>query len=201
MSTRMKHLLRCITISLLVSGALMSCGSPPEPRDNEGTPAEAPARAEQALLTLASCPVGSGDLHYAPPLRNERQDVGISGTSVFSNCLALLDPTLTSATYTVGNLGASPFSCLDLLEVGRARGTLVWNTGETSTLVQTRVAARVEGLLLTLTHVGSVESDKFQGATVLRTTTFLSTDLDACSGPEGLRRLSGPSTLTFLGLL
>ncbi|WP_426733534.1 hypothetical protein [Myxococcus faecalis] len=197
----MNHLPRRLVFPLLVSGVLVSCGPPPESRNDEGTPPEAPARTEQALLTLASCPVGSGDLNYAPPLRNERQDVGISGTSVFSNCLALLDPALTSATYTVGNLGASPFSCLDLLEVGRARGTLVWNTGETSTLVQTRVAARVEGLLLTLTHVGSVEAGKFQGATVLRTTTFLSTDLDACSGPEGLRRLSGPSTITFLGLL
>ncbi|GEN05867.1 hypothetical protein MFU01_09040 [Myxococcus fulvus] len=152
---------------------------------------------EQPLLTLVSCLIGSVSSNYSPPLTTTPQNVNITGTAVYSNCLG---GGVTSASNSTNAL-ATDYSCLGLLEIGTAPSVLTWNTGETSTLVQTRVAVQGAGLSVTVTHFGSVSSGKFAGATTVRVTEFLNTDLDACYTSGGLARLSGPSTLTVLGLL
>jgi len=50
-------------------------------------------------------------------------------------------------------------------------------------------------------RVGTVLSGKFEGATLVRTTTLLASDLAACDSDTGLASISGPVTLTVLGLL
>ncbi|WP_143096927.1 hypothetical protein [Myxococcus fulvus] len=156
-------------------------------------------QAEQQLLAAVTCPLGSSITNYAPPLKNTPQTVKVTGLATLSNCVSLVGPTVTSAEAPI-DIVRPGYSCTNLLEFGASRLLIRWNTGETSTVVQTRVATQLNGNLVLLTQFGSVESGKFQGATVLRTTTYLNTDLVACSSPAGLPRLSGPTTLKVLSL-
>jgi len=77
---------------------------------------------------------------------------------------------------------------------------VTWNTGETSTLLQTRATVQVGATTIVITYVGTVESGRFAGATAIRTLTYLTTDLTACGSPEGVPGMSGLTTLTLLGL-
>nr|BDT37387.1 hypothetical protein MFMH1_70560 [Myxococcus sp. MH1] len=147
-------------------------------------------------MTLVTC-VGSVSSNYSPPLTNTPQDVNVVGSAVYSNCLG--GGVLTASSPTGGSF--PDYSCQGLLQMGSSPAVLTWNTGETSTLVQTRVVVQGAGTSVTVLLLGSVTSGKFAGATSVRAFEFLNTDLDACYTPEGLSRLSGPSTLTLTGLL
>ncbi|MFY1831254.1 hypothetical protein ACN47A_35400 [Myxococcus fulvus] len=187
-----------VALSMLVVTALAACGE--ESRDPPPSFQEDLVRAGQPLLTLVECLVGSAAIQYSPPLKNVEQDVTVVTTTVYSNCISLLGGTVTSGTNTIRSFRPG-FSCMDLLSIGSSTSVITWNTGETSTLIQTRVSSQINGNLAILTNVGTVESGKFAGATVTRTTTYLSTDLAACDSAEGLSRLSGPATLSLTGLL
>ncbi|MBN9684645.1 MULTISPECIES: hypothetical protein [unclassified Corallococcus] len=192
----MRRLSSFIVLSSCLAGGLLSgCGDEPSAR----APAEPTAQQEQKLLALVSCPVGAVVTNYSPPLRSTPQAVTIQGQATFSNCVSVFDPGLTSATNNF-TINTTAYTCNDLLEIGSARTVVTWNTGETSTLVQTRVSSQVGSTTIVITYVGTVESGKYRGAVALRTLTYLSTDLDACTSPEGLTQMSGLTTLTLLGL-
>lgn len=187
-----------VAISMLVVAVLAACGE--DGREQPPSPQGELVHSEQPLLTIVECLVGSAAINYSPPLKNVEQDVTVVSTTVYSNCVSLLGGTVTSGTNTIRSFRPG-FSCMDLLSIGSSTSVITWNTGETSTLIQTRVSSQINGNLAVLTNVGTVESGKFEGATVTRTTTYLSTDLAACDSPEGLSRLSGLATLSLTGLL
>ncbi|AKF84766.1 hypothetical protein MFUL124B02_04220 [Myxococcus fulvus 124B02] len=176
-----------------MGGILPGCGEePPAP-----VPPEEVTQGQQ-LPTLMSCPVGSTMNRYSPPLSMVPRDTTVTGTSTFSNCVSL------SGEVTSGELSfyveLPGFSCQDLLEVGSARADITWNTGETSTLLQTRGSVQVSNATVVLTYVGTVESGKFQGATAIRTLTYFDVNLFDCFSSRGVPGLSGVTTLTLLGL-
>lgn len=185
-----------VLFSCLAGGLLAGCGAEPV---TQPLPDEPIGQAEQKLLTLVSCPVGAVVTAYSPPLRSTPQPVTIQGNATFSNCVAPFDPSLSSATNTF-TINTTAYTCNDLLEIGTARTQVKWNTNETSTLLQTRVSTQVGSTTIVIVYVGTVEAGKYQGATAIRTLTYLSTDLDACISPEGLEQMSGLTTLTLLGL-
>ncbi|MCK8498888.1 hypothetical protein ACJ2CR_23570 [Myxococcus faecalis] len=186
-----------VVVFMLTGSVLTACGGLEESAAPQ--PIEEPATAEQGLVTLVSCPIGSTVLNYSPPLKNTSQAVTTTGTTTYSNCYSLFGGVTSGNTPL--NVFRPSFACSDLLDIGTTNSVVTWNTLETSTLTLTRLGARVEGLSVVFTHVGSVVSGKFEGATAIRTTTVLNTDLDACSSPEGLARHSGTATLSLLGLL
>ncbi|TQF16629.1 hypothetical protein FJV41_07350 [Myxococcus llanfairpwllgwyngyllgogerychwyrndrobwllllantysiliogogogochensis] len=181
---------------ILVAVGLAGCGAP------ESSPAvpEEVGQSEQRLLTLVTCPVGSTQVTYSPPLRNLPQDVNITSIGLASNCYSLLGSSVTSATSSVSFV-MKGYSCTDLLDIGPVTTLLTWNTGESSTMRLTQTTTAVNGTAIVVTQTGTVLSGKFVGATVVRTVTLLSTDLAACDSPEGLAGISGPMTITLLGLL
>ncbi|MCP3058930.1 hypothetical protein LXT21_09115 [Myxococcus sp. K38C18041901] len=184
---------RAIVVLIMTGSTLTACGGHEEP-----TAPRSPATVEQGLVTLVSCPLGTAVIQYSPPLKNTPQDVTNTGSFTLSGCDALFSGVSSG---TIGlNLFRPGYSCHELLTSGTSDSVITWNTLETSTLTLTRVGTRVEGLSVLYTHLGSVVSGKFAGATAIRTTTYLSADLDACSSPEGLAQLSGTATLTLLGL-
>ncbi|AKF85727.1 hypothetical protein MFUL124B02_15090 [Myxococcus fulvus 124B02] len=159
-------------------------------------------RAPEELLTLAvvTCPVGAYRLTYDPPLRNTPQDVRVRGAGAYSNCYTLLGEPVTSASEEADFVRPN-YQCSDLLNINPVTSDLIWNTGEVSTLQVTQVVVRVDGPLLVATHTGTVKSGKFAGATLVNTFTFLATDLDACSSPEGLRGMNAAQVLVLTRVL
>ncbi|SEU28653.1 hypothetical protein SAMN05443572_10848 [Myxococcus fulvus] len=151
-------------------------------------------------LTLLTCPLGTTVSEYSPSLKNEPQDVTVRGAGELSGCIGLLGAQVSSASNRTETFRPG-YSCLDLLAIVPVLARLTWNTGEVSEIAQTQVTVRTEGLSLVFVQMGTVRSGKFEGATVVRTYTFLSTDLEACSSAEGLARLEGTQTLVLTGLL
>ncbi|MBZ4411411.1 hypothetical protein K8640_24665 [Myxococcus sp. XM-1-1-1] len=184
-------------LALLLSGfmgsVLSGCGGEaPAP-----VPTEDIAQGQQ-LPTVMSCPVGSTMNRFSPPLSVVPRDTTVTGTSTFSNCVSL------SGEVTSGELSVHVelpgFACQDLLEVGSARADITWNTGESSTLLQTRGSVQVSNATVAITYVGTVESGKFQGATAIRTLTYFDVNLFDCFSSRGVPGMSGVTTLTLLGL-
>ncbi|AKF86490.1 hypothetical protein MFUL124B02_27695 [Myxococcus fulvus 124B02] len=198
----MSHMTCKTGVVFMAALAVSACGGAERGNPQDGAlPSEAGVAREASplLVTLLTCPVGSTSTDYSPPLRNTPQNVFTTGMGTLSNCYSLLGAQVTSASSQASGLRPG-HSCQELLTVGSPISTITWNTGETSQFVQTQVSTRTEGLNLILVNVGTVRSGKFTGATVVRTLTYLSTDLDACRSPEGLSRLTGTQTLTLTGL-
>lgn len=193
------HSWNLLAIFMLAGGTLTACGGLEETPASAPTPPGELATAEQGLLTLVFCPVGAAESTYSPPLSTTPQTVMNTGTSTLTNCYSLFGG-VTSGSSVINN-SRPDYSCNELLNIGSSGSVITWNTGETSTLTQTRIGSRVEGLAVIFTHIGSVVSGKFEGATTVRTTTYLNTDIAACFSPEGLSHLSGTTTLTLVGSL
>ncbi|MFY1830731.1 hypothetical protein ACN47A_32755 [Myxococcus fulvus] len=182
--------------SLFACGGLgVDVGEPPSPQPEET------GQTAQRLVTLVTCPVGVATNRFTPPLRNTPQDVVVSGSNELSNCYSVLGDPVTSASRPSFSALFPHYSCLSLVESGPSTAVFTWNTGETSTFTFTRLTTRVEGLLFVLTHVGTVSAGKFEGATAVRATSILATDLEACGSPEGLSEMTGATTLTLTKLL
>ncbi|MBZ4401159.1 hypothetical protein [Myxococcus sp. AS-1-15] len=161
---------------------------------------EVPASVEQDLSTLVTCPVGSVTVTFDPPLRRTPQDVVTTSTGVLSNCVTLLGSPVTSAT-AWRQLNEPGLSCANLLKTPSTTLSLTWNTGETSTLRSTQVRVASEPAVAIAEETGTVLSGKFEGATSVRTATFVSTDLAACDSPEGLSSLNGLLSLSLVQVL
>ncbi|WP_420032078.1 hypothetical protein ACN2WE_04230 [Streptomyces sp. cg28] len=88
-----------------------------------------------------------------------------------------------------------PFDCGRLLTTTSSTQTIVWNTGQSSTLSTTTGLAQVEGNTVA-TSTGTVIGGLFAGQSVLRTVTYLGLDLQqSCLSPTGLAGNAGPVVL------
>ncbi|NTX50169.1 hypothetical protein [Myxococcus sp. CA039A] len=180
---------------VLVAVGLAGCGGP------ESAPAVPPevGQSEQRLLTLVSCPIGTSQTQYSPPLKRTPQDVTISTANQWSNCISLFGGVTSGVSSSL--FVRQDYSCDTLVGILPVTSQVTWNTGETSTFRQTQVSTNVQGATLVILQIGTVLSGKFEGATLVRTTTLLASDLAACDSDTGLASISGPVTLTILGLL
>ncbi|WP_148088652.1 hypothetical protein [Saccharothrix texasensis] len=73
-------------------------------------------------------------------------------------------------------------TCLDLLNSGALAFTIVWNTGQTSTV---SVNATVVGAALVVTFTGVVSSGLFTGSSVVQVVTGPATDVLLCTASLG----------------
>ncbi|MCP3058931.1 hypothetical protein LXT21_09120 [Myxococcus sp. K38C18041901] len=162
-------------------------------------PSEEDTTQTEQRLSMVACPVGATVNQYTPPLSVIPRDTHITGMSSFTNCVSLFDPEVTSGELLI-DVQRPAYSCRDLLELGSTRAEVIWNTGETSTLFQTRTSLQISNTTIAVTYSGTVESGKFQGATAVRTLTYLDVDLFECFSSSGIQGMSGVTTLTLLGL-
>lgn len=150
---------------------------------------------EKVLIT---CPIGHGEAKYGTGVKVSPRDSAVSFQATVSNCVTVLGSAVTSAT--LGSEAPSlvrGISCADLARAGAGRQVVTWNTTETSTVLMSQSHVSVQDATTLVTQTGKVLSGKFQGATAVRTTTFLSTDIDnGCRSDEGLTFLKGPATFS-----
>lgn len=150
---------------------------------------------EKVLIT---CPLGHGEARYGTGVKAAPRDSAVSFQATVSNCVTVLGSAVTSAT--LGTEAPSlmrGLSCTDLARAGAGRQVVTWNTAETSTVLMSQSLLSVQDATTLVTQTGKVLSGKFQGATAVRTTTFLSTDIDnGCRSEDGLTYLKGPATFS-----
>ncbi|MGW8064246.1 hypothetical protein ACVV2G_18715 [Streptomyces ziwulingensis] len=142
--------------------------------------AAAPANAAASgLLDVTCVPPSSGTTTYTPPLTSTSQVVTSTQQWQFGPCVSTSVPALTSGT--VSAVGAPRArSCLELLDSGSATRTIVWNTGQTST-ISFNYTTSVAGAVLLFTVTGTVTSGLFAGDSVVATQTGPATDILLCT--------------------
>ncbi|WP_342377044.1 hypothetical protein NVS55_37350 [Myxococcus stipitatus] len=150
---------------------------------------------EKVLIT---CPLGQGEAKYATGVKAEPRDSEVLFHASVSNCVTVLGSAVTSAQ--MGSEAPSlarGMTCADLARAGAGRQVVTWNTAETSTVLMSQSHVSVQDATTLVTQTGKVLSGKFQGATAVRTTTYLSTDIDSgCRSATGLTYLKGPTTFS-----
>lgn len=119
-----------------------------------------PASAEPGAV---SCPAGSSVIHYDPPLTNVLEETTITIHRELGACTSSTHPRITTGT--VDSVSTVPASCSRPLVGSSLSSTIVWNTGETSTLSLNAVSSVVLGQLVT-TFTGSVTDGLFDGSTI-----------------------------------
>jgi|GEM_PF-1768966 len=188
----------CVLMMLGCGGVEERALSAPE----EGSAGETSEAALDLGLVLVTCPLGTSQAFYSPGLKNTPQDVAVSGQGALSNCVTVLGDPVTSAASSLTTNVVTGFSCADLLRPRTVVHTVVWNTGESSTMTFTQLRVGVQDTLTVFALTGSVVSGKFVGATAVRTLSYVTLDLEnGCASPEGLTSLSGLATLSLTKLL
>lgn len=152
------------------------------------------------LPGIVSCPLGSVTTHFLPGLSNRFQDVTVASRSSYGTCVSLLGEPVAWATALEQNSRRGQ-SC-GLVRTGEPSDlTVQWNTGETSELSFTLFAVDVQGVVTVETYHGVVMSGKYEGATSVRTVTYVNTDFTGgCLSQEGITQAHGLSTLTLTTL-
>lgn len=151
----------------------------------------------EILPTVVTCPLGAVTTTYSPGLRNTFQPISSTTQSTYDSCVTLLGEPVVSAT-AIDHTASQGRTCALVHFNEASHTTLRWNTGESSEVTFTLNGVDVQGLLTIETYNGQVLSGKYAGATIVRTNTYVNTDLtDGCFSVEGLTQSRGVSTLTL----
>jgi hypothetical protein len=152
------------------------------------------------LPSVVSCPLGSVTTSFQPGLSNRFQDVAVASSASYGTCVSLLGEPVAWAT-ALEHHSRRGQSC-GLVRTGEPSDLSVqWNTGERSELSFTLYAVDVQGVLTVETYNGVVMSGKYEGATAVRTVTYVNTDFTGgCLSQEGITQAHGLSTLTLTTL-
>jgi hypothetical protein len=137
------------------------------------------AASTDGLLDLTCTAPSSEATTYNPPLTLTPQDVTFSSTVQYGPCVSLSLPDINSGSRSLQVLTPDR-SCLTLLETAVSTFTIIWNTGETSTISGSRTAT-VVGAALVVTITGNVTSGVFAGDSVVQISTGPATDILACT--------------------
>lgn len=159
-----------------------------------------PLWGDTLLPNVVTCALGAVNTVYTPGPRTAtgEQTVTVFSEAAHENCLSLLGEPVTRATtleesYRVGPACGGPLHRGELSEV-----TVHWDTGETSTLDLSVTKVSVDGVFTIEAYTGRVKDGKFRGAHVLRTVTYLSTDiLGGCAPSRGPTEVHGMSNLVL----
>lgn len=158
-------------------------------------PVSGPAASATAAAGTVNCvPPSSNVTTFEPPLTNTPQPVRIVGSTQFGPCVSASDPEVTSGTSYV-EIDSVTRSCGSLLAPTIADYTIVWNTGETSTISGNRTST-IEGVVVVVTLTGTVTSGPFAGSSVVQTISGPSLDLLNCT--LGLGSVSAVYSLVTL---
>jgi hypothetical protein len=149
---------------------------------------------ENGLLDVTCTPPSSAVSTYSPPLTNTPQLASSTFSFQLGPCVSPSEPSLTSGSF-ARSTPPRLRSCVDLLASGSGSDTIVWNTGQTSTISVNRTTT-VVGAALVVTQTGTVTSGLFQGDTVLITQTGPAVDVLTCT--VGLGTVSSIYSLVTL---
>ncbi|PSL52505.1 hypothetical protein B0I31_113178 [Saccharothrix carnea] len=134
--------------------------------------------ASGGVLDVTCTPPSSQNDTFTPPLTVTPRDVTVGITSQLGPCVSLSNPAITSGAINFSAL-VRGLSCLDLLQSGSITYTIVWNTGQTST-ISANYTVTIVGAALVVTRTGTVTSGLFAGSTVLQVITGPATDVLLC---------------------
>lgn len=154
--------------------------------------------APATAVTVLTCTTPSSEtITYDPELTAEP---GLTTTTVstsYGPCVAP-NTNITSGSRAFAVTGVR--SCLTLLATVPVVFTIVWDTGETSTLTGSATTSIV-GLTLVSTHTGSVTSGKFAGATFVQQIVAPAAQIIACTlGAASVSAINGTVNLVITGL-
>lgn len=136
------------------------------------------APADAGVLDMTCTPPSSVINSYSPALTLAPQSVSVSTSALYGPCVSLSQPAITSGTRAATVTTTS--SCADLLGSGTFTYTIIWNTGQTSTL-STNYTRAVAGAVYTVTATGVVTAGVFAGGSVTVNYTGLATDITLCT--------------------
>ncbi len=139
--------------------------------------------ASAGVLDVTCTPPSSETVTYTPPLTTAPQAVTINSTTQYGPCVSLSNPAISSGSRT-RTLLIPGRTCLDLLNSGSTTFTIVWNTGQTSTISSNFTSTTV-GAALVVTDTGTVTSGLFAGSTVVQVLTAPATDVLLCTAGLG----------------
>lgn len=148
------------------------------------------------LLALTCTPPSSDVVAYDPPLTNTPQTTDFTLSMQFDPCVSVTRPDITSGTSSVETTVER--SCLQLLDNFEFTHTIVWNTGETSTM-SGPVTVNVVGAALVATHTGTVTDGVFEGDSFVRVVTGPATDVLLCT--LGLGTVSSVESVVTLQII
>ena len=159
-----------------------------------------PNAAARTTASLVTCPVGTQTTAYSPGLKlpaTPPATVSLSTGGSLGPCVSL-DLNHTGASFSL--TGSGQLSCLG----GNSSGTgrLDWvNPGTSDSYFDFTggISLRPDGVTV-LVLTGEVTSGDYTGATVIETVVLASTDLTACLSPAGLTSVSGPFTVSLVGI-
>ncbi|MCE9671043.1 hypothetical protein LY474_24845 [Myxococcus stipitatus] len=184
-------------VGLVLFSELVTCGGVGRLAGPElGDAVLGPRTGERLLLTCSS---GEAEASYARGVKATPGDSEVSFSARMRDCVGLWGSAVKSATSGSGGPSmARGISCADLARAGVGRQVVTWNTAETSTLLMGRSRVSIEGATTIVTQTGTVLSGKYEGATAVRTATFLRSDIEAgCYSAQGLTHLRGQVTLSM----
>lgn len=149
---------------------------------------------ETGLLDVTCTPPSSQTVTYTPPLTNTPTLASSQQVGQYGPCVSLSVPDLTSGTRS-NTAPPRLRSCLDLLDPAPFTWTIIWNTGQTSTVSGT-ANSNIAGAVLVVTLTGTVTSGLFAGDTFVQINTGAATDITTCTlGLGSVRSVFTTSTL------
>ncbi|MER8100996.1 hypothetical protein [Kitasatospora sp. NPDC094016] len=161
-----------------------------------GTAQAGTAKPAAAPAVDASCPTGNATVDLSPGATLEQRQTAISLRGNAGPCISS-DPAITAISSFSGT-GQGMVSCLDAAYTFTA--TVVWNTGEVSTVAASSTLNL--GPLGDAVAVisGPVTSGKFAGDTVEVQIALLPDSFVGCVTPQGVTQLQGTVIATFAHL-
>lgn len=148
-----------------------------------------------ATASFLNCQ-GTSTVTYSPGLTHTPQSVTVTSNNTFPTCTSS-DGSITSA-YLDTSVHTGVRSCTSLLNSGSGPLTIRYNNGQSTTYTSNFSATYLLGQL-SVTDTGPVTSGQFTGGTAAGQAVYLA-DLSKCGTPEGITSLSGPYTVSIVGL-
>ncbi|MEU4740456.1 hypothetical protein AB0G02_08285 [Actinosynnema sp. NPDC023658] len=139
--------------------------------------------ASAGVLDVTCTAPSSQNDTFTPPLTLAPQNVTVGIKAQYGPCVSLSNPAVTSGSTTVSAL-VPGLGCLELLNSGSLTFTIVWNTGQTST-ISSNYTVDIVGAALVVTRTGTVTSGLFAGSAVLQVITGPAVDVLLCTAGLG----------------
>jgi|GEM_PF-6074650 len=164
------------------------------------------ARAAERLPTLDGQPlpkiqlscVGSARTVFSPALSSSVQSGSMTLLSRYGGCLSLTGQGVSSGTVSTITDSFQNYTCTDALGCSTEKVTVTWNTGEQSELSLQPAEVNEEATTTTVSYTGEVVKGKFKGLSVVRSFTYLNSDLRGrCLSVTGLTETNALTLLVL----
>lgn len=149
--------------------------------------------AAAASVPVITC-VGTETQTYSPGVRNDPQEVTLTVNSIYSPCLSVGLPLITSGRTDFTDTRVR--SCLTVLTPSAGQMPISWSDGSESVFSFNRNVSNANGQLV-VTETGMISAGRYHGATAVRVVTGPTVDATACQSPAGLTSRTGVVSMTI----